>query len=131
VLLFVVGASTAVASSLAAPASTSAAVGQPRRVQTEVATGAAVLFLPADAAGSPPRTPFGPALPPRAPFGPAPLPLDPGVPPWLQLRGRHAGQECLLIGNGPSLNKLDWSFLEAAQIPVVLGLNKIYLGFEV
>jgi hypothetical protein len=56
-----------------------------------------------------------------APYGPAPLPLDPLLPPWEQLKDRHAGQECLFIGNGPSLNKLDWSFLNAAKLPVVMG----------
>jgi len=29
--------------------------------------------------------------------------------------------QCLYIGNGPSLNKLDWSFLDAAKLPVVMG----------
>jgi hypothetical protein len=54
--------------------------------------------------------------------------------------------QCLYIGNGPSLNKLDWSFLNAAKLPVVMGarqvklrcssshtaagVNKIYLGFR-
>jgi hypothetical protein len=64
------------------------------------------------------------------PYGPAPTPLDPSLPAWEQLKDRHAGQECLFIGNGPSLNKLDWSFLSAARLPVVMGVNKIYLGFE-
>jgi hypothetical protein len=38
--------------------------------------------------------------------------------------------QCLYIGNGPSLNKLDWSFLNAAKLPVVMGVNKIYMGFK-
>ena len=42
-------------------------------------------------------------------------------PAWPQLKDRHAGAECLYIGNGPSLNKLDWSFLNAARLPVVMG----------
>ena len=62
-----------------------------------------------------------PAAAPTAPFGPAPLPLDPSRPAWPQLKDRHAGAECLYIGNGPSLNKLDWSFLNAARLPVVMG----------
>ena len=64
--------------------------------------------------------------------------------------GRLPRAQCLYIGNGPSLNKLDWSFLNAAKLPVVMGarrrcgsrfasllltrptagVNKIYLGFQ-
>ena len=66
----------------------------------------------------------------QGPYGPQLLPLDPAADPWKQLKDRHAGEECLLIGNGPSLNKVDWSFLDVAQLPVVMGANKIYLGFE-
>ena len=65
---------------------------------------------------------------PVGPYGPPLLPLDPAVSSWQQLKDRHAGAECLLIGNGPSLNKVDWSFLDGAQLPVVMGANKIYLG---
>jgi hypothetical protein len=64
------------------------------------------------------------------PYGPPLLPLDPALESWSQLKDRHAGAECLLIGNGPSLNKVDWSFLDVAQLPVVMGANKIYLGFD-
>jgi hypothetical protein len=56
-----------------------------------------------------------------APYGPEAVPLDPALPFWPQLKDRHAGQECLYIGNGPSLNRLDWSFLDAAKLPVVMG----------
>lgn len=31
----------------------------------------------------------------------------------------------LFIGNGPSLNKLDWSFLNAAKFPVVMGAQPL------
>ena len=71
---------------------------------------------------------FSPPTRSRAVFGPAPCPLNPLVDPWAQLADRHAGQNCLLIGNGPSLNKVDWSFLNDAAFPVVLGTNKIYLA---
>jgi hypothetical protein len=75
------------------------------------------LLRPADGA------PLGAATAAEAepPYGPAPVPLDPTRPPWEQLKDRHAGAECLFIGNGPSLNKLDWSFLRAAGLPVVMG----------
>jgi len=42
------------------------------------------------------------------------------------LRGRHAGQRCVLVANGPSLNRMD---LAALRDEVVIGMNKIHLGF--
>jgi hypothetical protein len=64
------------------------------------------------------------------PHGPPYMPLDPTRDPWAQLKERHAGQECLYIGNGPSLTKMDWSFVDVARIPVIFGVNKIYLGLR-
>jgi len=43
------------------------------------------------------------------------------------LKDRHIGQSCILICNGPSLNKMDLSFLKHEM---TIGLNKIYLGFK-
>lgn len=43
---------------------------------------------------------------------------------WAQLRDRHAGERCLLLGNGPSLNAVDWNFLDAANLSAVIGTNK-------
>lgn len=43
------------------------------------------------------------------------------------LAGRHRGQRCVLIANGPSLNQMDLRFL---RNEVTIGLNKIYLGFR-
>jgi FkbM family methyltransferase len=39
----------------------------------------------------------------------------------------HKGQRCVIIGNGPSLNKMDLSFLENE---ISFGTNRIYLLFE-
>ena len=39
----------------------------------------------------------------------------------------HQGQRCVIIGNGPSLNKMDLSFLKNE---ITFGLNRIYLLFE-
>lgn len=43
------------------------------------------------------------------------------------LHGRHEGERCVLVANGPSLNTMDLSFLRRE---VVIGTNKIYLGFQ-
>lgn len=43
------------------------------------------------------------------------------------LAGRHRGQRCVLVANGPSLNQMDLAFLRRE---VTIGLNKIYLGFK-
>ena len=40
---------------------------------------------------------------------------------------KHLGQRCVIIGNGPSLNKMDLSFLKDE---ICFGMNRIYLGFE-
>ncbi|MBN1267431.1 MAG: glycosyltransferase [Anaerolineales bacterium] len=39
----------------------------------------------------------------------------------------HRGQRCVIIGNGPSLNDMDLSFLKNE---ITFGTNRIYLGFE-
>lgn len=52
---------------------------------------------------------------------------------WQSKRGlrafkdKHAGQRCFIIGNGPSLNKMDLSLL---RDEVTFGLNRIYLLFD-
>jgi len=43
------------------------------------------------------------------------------------LHNRHQGQRCVLVANGPSLNQMDLGFL---RNEVVIGLNKIFLGFK-
>jgi len=42
-------------------------------------------------------------------------------------QGAHLGQRAVIVGNGPSLNKMDLSFLKRE---VTFGMNRIYLGFE-
>ena len=44
-----------------------------------------------------------------------------------QFKDKHAGQDCFIIGNGPSLNKMDLSPLADYH---TFGLNKIYMIFE-
>jgi tetratricopeptide (TPR) repeat protein len=39
----------------------------------------------------------------------------------------HKGRRCVIVGNGPSLKKMDLSFL---RNEITFGLNRIYLGFE-
>lgn len=39
----------------------------------------------------------------------------------------HIGDRCIIIGNGPSLNKMDLSFLDNE---ITFGLNRIYLLFD-
>ena len=43
------------------------------------------------------------------------------------LKGAYRGQRCFIMGNGPSLNKMD---LELLQHEHVWGVNKIYLLFD-
>jgi hypothetical protein len=43
------------------------------------------------------------------------------------LKNRHVGQRAVLVCNGPSLSKMDLGFLNNE---IVIGLNKIYLGFR-
>jgi hypothetical protein len=40
---------------------------------------------------------------------------------------RHAGQRCVLVANGPSLNRMSLDFLKSET---VIGLNKIFLGLR-
>jgi len=44
-----------------------------------------------------------------------------------QFQNKHANEDCFIIGNGPSLNKMDLSPLANYH---TFGLNKIYLIFE-
>jgi tetratricopeptide (TPR) repeat protein len=44
-----------------------------------------------------------------------------------QFHNKHWGERCVIIGNGPSLNEMDLSFLKHE---VCFGTNKIYLGFD-
>ena len=43
------------------------------------------------------------------------------------LKNRHRNRRVVLVANGPSLNKMDLSFLKNE---VTIGMNKIYLGFN-
>lgn len=44
-----------------------------------------------------------------------------------RLRDRHAGERCVIVANGPSLNGMDLGFLRRET---VIGLNKIHLGLQ-
>ncbi len=44
-----------------------------------------------------------------------------------RFRDLHRGQRCVLVCNGPSLNRMDLGFL---RDEVVFGLNKIHLGLD-
>lgn len=44
-----------------------------------------------------------------------------------QFKDIHKGERCVIIGNGPSLNKMDLSFL---KYEICFGTNRIYLGFD-
>ncbi len=44
-----------------------------------------------------------------------------------RFRNLHAGQRCVIVCNGPSLNAMDLTVL---QSEVVIGLNKIHLGLK-
>ena len=44
-----------------------------------------------------------------------------------QFHNKHIGEDCFIIGNGPSLNKMDLSTLNEYH---TFGLNKIFLLFE-
>lgn len=39
----------------------------------------------------------------------------------------HKGERCFVVGNGPSLNKIDISYLKDE---ITLGANRVFLGFE-
>jgi len=43
------------------------------------------------------------------------------------LKDRHKGETCVLVANGPSLNKMNLDFLAHHT---TIGMNKIFLGFE-
>ncbi len=42
-------------------------------------------------------------------------------------KDRHLGQRAIIMGNGPSLNEMDLSFLKNE---ITFGMNRIYLGFD-
>lgn len=44
-----------------------------------------------------------------------------------EFKNIHEGERCVLVCNGPSLNKMDLSYLRGE---VTFGLNKIFLGLE-
>ena len=44
------------------------------------------------------------------------------------LKDSHKGETCVLIANGPSLNKMRWDWQD--NFNVVMGMNKIFLGLE-
>ena len=44
-----------------------------------------------------------------------------------QFRNKHKGEDCFIIGNGPSLNKMDLSLLNEYH---TFGLNKIFMIFD-
>ena len=44
------------------------------------------------------------------------------------LKDKYKGERCVLIANGPSLNKIRWDWQE--NFKVVMGMNKIYIGLE-
>jgi hypothetical protein len=41
------------------------------------------------------------------------------------IRDRHRGQRCVIVANGPSLNRMDLGFMRREH---VIGMNKIHLG---
>lgn len=45
---------------------------------------------------------------------------------WKDLQNKHLGETCLIIGNGPSLNQIPYSFLKSYPS---FGSNRIYLKF--
>ncbi len=45
----------------------------------------------------------------------------------LQFKDKHKGEDCFILGNGPSLNKIDLTKLNDYY---VFGMNKIYLIFD-
>ena len=49
------------------------------------------------------------------------------VPRLARFHGIHRGEACVLVGNGPSLNRMDLGFL---RDHTVIGLNKIHLGLD-
>lgn len=44
------------------------------------------------------------------------------------IHNRHRGERAVIVANGPSLNKMDLSFLKNE---ITFGLNKIFLGFKI
>lgn len=46
---------------------------------------------------------------------------------FLSLKGKHQGERCFIIGNGPSLNEIDLTLLKDE---VTFGVNAIYTNYE-
>lgn len=44
-----------------------------------------------------------------------------------EFRNLHRGERCVIVGNGPSLNRMDLDWLKDE---VTFGLNKVFLGFD-
>ncbi len=49
------------------------------------------------------------------------------MPTIARFKNLHAGQRCVIVCNGPSLNAMDLGFLRQE---IVLGMNKIHLGLD-
>ncbi len=45
----------------------------------------------------------------------------------IKYQNRYSGQRCFVIGNGPSLNKMDLSYLKNE---ITFGMNRVYLAFN-
>ena len=45
----------------------------------------------------------------------------------MKYQDRYSGKRCFVIGNGPSLNKMDLSFLKSE---ITFGMNRVYLAFD-
>jgi len=61
------------------------------------------------------------------PYVRAGIPPSIAASPIAALQHRHRGQRCILVANGPSLNKMDLRFL---RDEICIGMNKIFLGFH-
>lgn len=48
---------------------------------------------------------------------------------WRAMRDSASGSSCVLLGTGPSLNKVNWAAVRESK-NIVIGVNKIYLGLE-
>ena len=52
--------------------------------------------------------------------------MSPG---WKSVHNSETSGSCLLVANGPSLNKMNWDAIhKSTNFDVVLGMNKIFLG---
>lgn len=53
--------------------------------------------------------------------------LEKSIPFYPQWEDSHKGERCVIVGNGPSLKKMNLSFLRKEKW---IGTNRIYLGFQ-